>query len=85
MGCDITATSTLITLLSERPALDPIIFNLHSVLGGWAAFHYCGCRRRRDAMGADGVSSSGLAVTMKSLHWPKAFRQGPNSFSSCLS
>ncbi len=38
MGCDITGTSTLITLLSERPALDPIIFNLHSVLGGWAAF-----------------------------------------------
>ena len=38
MGCDITGTSTLITLLSERPALDPIIFNLQCVLGGWAAF-----------------------------------------------
>jgi xylulokinase len=38
MGCDITGTSTLITLLAEAPALDPIISNLQCVLGGWAAF-----------------------------------------------
>jgi xylulokinase len=38
MGCDITGTSTLITLLAEQPALDPIISNLQCVLGGWAAF-----------------------------------------------
>jgi xylulokinase len=38
MGCDITGTSTLITLLAERPALDPIISNLECILGGWAAF-----------------------------------------------
>ena len=38
MGCDITGTSTLITLLAEEPALDPIISNLQCVLGGWAAF-----------------------------------------------
>jgi xylulokinase len=37
-GCDITGTSTLITLLAERPALDPVISNLQCVLGGWAAF-----------------------------------------------
>jgi xylulokinase len=38
MGCEITGTSTLITLLAEEPALDPIISNLQCVLGGWAAF-----------------------------------------------
>lgn len=38
MGCDITGTSTLITLLAEEPALDPIVSNLQCVLGGWAAF-----------------------------------------------
>jgi xylulokinase len=38
MACDITGTSTLITLVAERPVLDPIISNLQCVLGGWAAF-----------------------------------------------
>jgi xylulokinase len=38
MGCDITGTSTLITLLAEEPAPDPIIFNLQCVLGRWVAF-----------------------------------------------
>jgi xylulokinase len=38
LGCDITGTSTLITLLAEQPVFDPIISNLQCVLGGWAAF-----------------------------------------------
>jgi xylulokinase len=37
-GCEITGTSTLLALLSERPACDPIISNLLCVVGGWAAF-----------------------------------------------
>ena len=38
LGCDITGTSTLITLLEEKPVLDPIITNVLGVTGGWAAF-----------------------------------------------
>jgi xylulokinase len=38
MGCDITGTSTVITILSEQPAADPIIFNVRGIVGGWAAF-----------------------------------------------
>jgi xylulokinase len=38
LGCDITGTSTLITLLAEEPVLDPIITNVQAVAGGWAAF-----------------------------------------------
>src|SRR5260370_1122051 len=38
MACDITGTSTLITLVAERPVLDPVISNLQCVLGGSAAF-----------------------------------------------
>ena len=37
-GCEITGTSTLLALLSESPACDPIISNLLCVTGGWAAF-----------------------------------------------
>jgi xylulokinase len=37
-GCEITGTSTLLALLSERPACDPIVSNLLCVTGGWAAF-----------------------------------------------
>ncbi len=37
-GCDITGTSTLIALLSDLPASDPVISNLCCVTGGWAAF-----------------------------------------------
>ncbi|MBV8212683.1 MAG: pentose kinase [Verrucomicrobia bacterium] len=37
-GCDITGTSTLITLLDERPATDPLISNVLAITGGWAAF-----------------------------------------------
>jgi len=38
MGCDITGTSTVITLLAERPAVDPVISNVQAITGGWAAF-----------------------------------------------
>jgi xylulokinase len=38
MGCDITGTSTVITLLADRPAADPIISNVRAITGGWAAF-----------------------------------------------
>ena len=38
VGCEITGTSTLLALLSERPAFDPIISNLSCITGGWAAF-----------------------------------------------
>jgi xylulokinase len=38
MGCDITGTSTVITLLAERPAIDPVISNVRAIRGGWAAF-----------------------------------------------
>jgi xylulokinase len=37
-GCDITGTSTVITILSEQPAADPIISNVRGIIGGWAAF-----------------------------------------------
>ena len=37
-GCDITGTSTVITLLSEQPAADPIISHVRGIIGGWAAF-----------------------------------------------
>jgi xylulokinase len=38
VGCDITGTSTLIALLSADPVFDPVISNLYSVTGAWAAF-----------------------------------------------
>jgi xylulokinase len=38
IGCDITGTSTVITVLAERPALDPVISNVQAITGGWAAF-----------------------------------------------
>ena len=38
MGCDITGTSTVITLLAERPAVNPLISNVRAITGGWAAF-----------------------------------------------
>jgi xylulokinase len=38
MGCDITGTSTVITLLAERPAVNPVISNVRAITGGWAAF-----------------------------------------------
>ena len=38
VGCEITGTSTLLALLSERPAFDPVISNLSCITGGWAAF-----------------------------------------------
>ena len=38
MGCDITGTSTVITLLAEQPAFDPIISNVRAITGGWAVF-----------------------------------------------
>ena len=38
VGCDITGTSTLIVMLTDRPAFDPMICNLRCVTGGWAAF-----------------------------------------------
>jgi xylulokinase len=38
IGCDITGTSTVITLLAERPAVDPMISNVQAITGGWAAF-----------------------------------------------
>jgi xylulokinase len=37
-GCEITGTSTLLALLSERPACDPISSNLLCASRGWAAF-----------------------------------------------
>ena len=37
-GCDITGTSTVITVLAEEPATDPAISNLLAITGGWAAF-----------------------------------------------
>ena len=37
-GCDITGTSTVITILSDQPAADPILFNVQAITGGWAAF-----------------------------------------------
>lgn len=38
MGCDITGTSTVITILAEQPAVDPVISNLRAITGGWALF-----------------------------------------------
>jgi len=38
IGCDITGTSTVITMLAERPATDSMISNIRAILGGWAAF-----------------------------------------------
>jgi xylulokinase len=37
-GCDITGTSTVISILSEHPAADPIVSNVRAISGGWAAF-----------------------------------------------
>ena len=38
MGSDVTGTSTLITLMTEQPVLDPAITNVQGVAGGWGAF-----------------------------------------------
>ena len=38
MGSDVTGTSTLITLMTEEPVLDPVITNVQGVAGGWGAF-----------------------------------------------
>jgi xylulokinase len=38
MGCDITGTSTVITILAEQPAVDPVISNLRAITDGWALF-----------------------------------------------
>ena len=38
MGSDVTGTSTLITLMTAEPVLDPIITNVQGVAGGWGAF-----------------------------------------------
>jgi xylulokinase len=38
MGSDVTGTSTLITLMTEKPVLDPAITNVEGVAGGWGAF-----------------------------------------------
>jgi xylulokinase len=38
MGSDVTGTSTLITLITEKPVLDPAITNVQAVSGGWGAF-----------------------------------------------
>jgi xylulokinase len=38
MGSDVTGTSTLITLITEEPVLDPAITNVQGVAGGWGAF-----------------------------------------------
>ena len=38
MGSDVTGTSTLITLMTEEPVLDPAITNVQAVSGGWGAF-----------------------------------------------
>ena len=37
-GCDITGTSTVITILSDHPAADPILSNVRAITGGWAVF-----------------------------------------------
>ena len=37
-GCDITGTSTVITILADHPAADPVISNVRAITGGWAAF-----------------------------------------------
>ena len=37
-GCDITGTSTVITILSDHPVADPILSNVRAITGGWAAF-----------------------------------------------
>jgi xylulokinase len=38
MGSDVTGTSTLITLMTAEPVLDPVITNVQGVAGGWGAF-----------------------------------------------
>jgi xylulokinase len=38
MGSDVTGTSTLITLMTEEPVLDPAITNVKAVSSGWGAF-----------------------------------------------
>jgi xylulokinase len=38
MGSDVTGTSTLITLMTQEPVLDPVITNVQGVAGGWGAF-----------------------------------------------
>jgi xylulokinase len=38
MGSDVTGTSTLITLMTMEPVLDPAITNVQGVAGGWGAF-----------------------------------------------
>jgi xylulokinase len=38
MGSDVTGTSTLITLMTDEPVLDPAITNVQGVAGGWGAF-----------------------------------------------
>lgn len=38
VGSDVTGTSTLITLLTERPVLDATITNVQGVFQGWGAF-----------------------------------------------
>ena len=38
MGSDVTGTSTLITLMTAEPVLDPVITNVKGVAGGWGAF-----------------------------------------------
>jgi xylulokinase len=38
MGSDVTGTSTLITLMTREPVLDPAITNVQGVAGGWGAF-----------------------------------------------
>ena len=38
MGSDVTGTSTLITLMTEEPVLDPVITNVQGIAGGWGAF-----------------------------------------------
>ena len=37
-GCDITGTSTVITILADHPVADPVISNVRAIIGGWAAF-----------------------------------------------
>jgi xylulokinase len=37
-GCDITGTSSVITVLTGYPAADPVISNVQAIIGGWAAF-----------------------------------------------
>ncbi len=38
VGSDVTGTSTLITLITERPVLDPTVTNVQGVHRGWGAF-----------------------------------------------